>query len=160
VGEAEALVEGAGAGVLGADVEGDRVGAVLAGPLEHGLREATGNAGVARSRGDPHGLQLPLVGGGVFLVADGDDRDRLITFDREEPGGVRDALLPDGVLVGGLRLPALPEGARVRAERTESDLPHERPVLVVGADDFGHRCPPEPWWRGHGRDALAIMLSC
>src|SRR5699024_4011461 len=150
VGEAEALVEGARPRVLRADVQGDHVGVVLPGPVEDRLGELAGDARVARLRGDPHGLELALVGGGVLFVAHGDDGDGLAVLDGEEPRGFAHALLPDLVLVRRFPVPALPEGLRIGAEGPETDLAHERPVVVVGADDFGHGCPPEPSLRRHG----------
>src|SRR5699024_7549938 len=121
VGEAQRLVEGAGAFVLRADVQGDGVGAVLGRPGEDRLAELAGDAGVAGARRDPQGLALALVCGGLRLVARGDAGDRLPLLDGEEPGGVAHALLPDGVLVGGFLLPAVPEGGRIRAEGPETD---------------------------------------
>src|SRR5699024_1278713 len=73
-----------------------------------------------------------------------DHRDGLRVLHGKEPGGLAHSLLPDLVLVGRFLVPALPEGRGIAAERPETNLAHERPVAVLGADDFGHGCPPEP----------------
>src|SRR5699024_359676 len=62
--EAQRVVDGAGTGVVGPDVQGDRVGAVLLRPLENRLGEQERDALLAGPGGDPHGLQLTLVLGG------------------------------------------------------------------------------------------------
>src|SRR5699024_7946351 len=67
--EAQGVVDGAGPGVVGPDVQGDGVGAVLLRPREDRLGEQERDALLAGPGSHPHGLQLTLVVGGVLLTA-------------------------------------------------------------------------------------------
>src|SRR5699024_12505445 len=84
--EAQRVVDDAGTGVVGPDVQGDGVGAVLLRPLEDRLGEQERDALLAGPGGDPHGLQITLVIGGVRFTALRVYTDGLRVHSALEPG--------------------------------------------------------------------------